>query len=167
MLTLCWIQMHIPYQQEVLAFIFIFQKMVFLWPPSLKWHHKQTKIMFQFTKFNLSDRIYPIGYTYIRIEDIPRPRQILRAVKGRAIWWDKKPCSFMPANDSNTNHVITILIHSDKTHFQNVFVTLLRTWRRRCFYGINAMILMLQIFDVTANENMRYKCNELEFKTSG
>ena len=26
------------------------------------------------------------------------------------------------------------------------------------------MILMLQIFDVTANENARYKRNELEFK---
>ena len=33
---------------------------------------------------------------------------------------------FMPANHSNTNCVITILIHSDKTRFQNVFVTLLR-----------------------------------------
>ena len=33
---------------------------------------------------------------------------------------------FMPANHSNTNHVITILIHSDKMRFQNVFVTLLR-----------------------------------------
>ena len=33
---------------------------------------------------------------------------------------------FMPANHSNTNRVIiTILIHSDKTLFQNVFVTLL------------------------------------------
>ena len=32
----------------------------------------------------------------------------------------------MPANHSNTNRVITILIHSDKTLFQNVFVTLLR-----------------------------------------
>ena len=32
----------------------------------------------------------------------------------------------MPANHSNTNRVITILIHSDKTCFQNVFVTLLR-----------------------------------------
>ena len=36
-------------------------------------------------------------------------------------------------------------------------------WRRRCFHGINAMILMPQIFDVTANENARYKRNELEF----
>ena len=32
----------------------------------------------------------------------------------------------MPANHSNTNRVITILIHSDKTLFENVFVTLLR-----------------------------------------
>ena len=35
-------------------------------------------------------------------------------------------------------------------------------WRRRSFHGINAMILMLQIFDVSANENARYKRNELE-----
>ena len=39
-------------------------------------------------------------------------------------------------------------------------------WRRRCFHGINAMILMPQIFDVTANENARYKRNELEFYIS-
>ena len=31
----------------------------------------------------------------------------------------------MPANHSNTNRVITILIHSDKTHFQNVLVMLI------------------------------------------
>ena len=31
----------------------------------------------------------------------------------------------MPANHSNTNRVIAILIHSHKTHFQIVFVTLL------------------------------------------
>ena len=36
-------------------------------------------------------------------------------------------------------------------------------WRRRCFHGINAMILCRQIFDVTANENARYKRNELEW----
>ena len=36
-------------------------------------------------------------------------------------------------------------------------------WRRRCFHGINAMILMPQIFDVTANENALYKRNELEY----
>ena len=34
---------------------------------------------------------------------------------------------FMPANHSNTNRVITILNHSDITHFQNVFVMLLRS----------------------------------------
>ena len=70
-----------PSQREVLAFIFIFRKVVFLLPPSHKWHHKQTKIMFQITKFTLSDRIYPIECTYIKIEDILLPRQIRRAVK--------------------------------------------------------------------------------------
>ena len=53
----------------------------------------------------------------------------------------------MQANHSNTNRVITILIHSDKTLFQNVFVTLLRrvakdvtslrlSWHKR--YDFNA-----------------------------
>ena len=53
----------------------------------------------------------------------------------------------MPANHSNTNRVITIRIHSDKTHFQNVFVMLLRhvakdvtssllSWHKR--YDFNA-----------------------------
>ena len=73
---------------------------------------------------------------------------------------------FIPANHSNTNRVITILIHSDKTLFQNVFVTLLRrvakdvtssllSWHKH--YDFNAAI-----FDVTANEKARYKRNELE-----
>ena len=39
---------------------------------------------------------------------------------------DRKMIQFMPANHSNTNRVITILIHSDKSHFQNVFAMLLR-----------------------------------------
>ena len=39
---------------------------------------------------------------------------------------DRKMIQFMPANHSNTDCVITILIHSDKMLFQNVFVTLLR-----------------------------------------
>ena len=50
--------------------------------------------MIQITKFTLSDRIYPIERTYMRIEDLLRPRQILRAVKVRAIWLGKEPCSF-------------------------------------------------------------------------
>ena len=58
MLTFCLIQMDIPKQHEVLAFIFIFQKAVFLLPPSHKGHHKQIKIMFQSTKFTRSYRIY-------------------------------------------------------------------------------------------------------------
>ena len=56
MLTFCWIYMHISYKHEVLAFIFIFQKVVYLRPPSHKWNHKQTKIIFHITKFTLSDR---------------------------------------------------------------------------------------------------------------
>ena len=53
---------------------------------------------------------------------------------------------FMPANHSNTNRVITILIHSDKTHFQNVVMLLRRVakevtssllaWQKR--YDFNA-----------------------------
>ena len=43
------------------------------------------------------------------------------------------------------------------------YVALLRMWRRRCFHGINTMILWPQILDVTANENARYKHKELEF----
>ena len=72
----------------------------------------------------------------------------------------------MPANHSNTNRVITILIHSGKTRFENVFVMLLRrvakgvtssllSWHKR--YDFNAAN-----FDVIANENARYKRNELE-----
>ena len=56
---------------------------------------------------------------------------------------NRKMIQFMPANHSNTNGVITILIHSDKTHFQNVFIKLLRhvakdvlSWHKR--YDFNA-----------------------------
>ena len=38
---------------------------------------------------------------------------------------NRKMIQFMPANHSITNRVITFLIHSDKTLFQNVLVTLL------------------------------------------
>ena len=55
----------------------------------------------------------------------------------------------MPANYSITNSVIAILIHPDKTHFHNVFITLLRrvakdvtssllSWHKRYdFYSAN------------------------------
>ena len=75
----------------------------------------------------------------------------------------------MPGNHSNTNRIITILIHLIKRIFKTfslcyyMYIALLRTWRCRCFHGINAMILMSQIFDVIANENAHYKCNELEW----
>ena len=86
---------------------------------------------------------------------------------------DHKMIQFMPANYSNTDHVITILIHSDRMLFQNVFITLLRliqqnkdvtssllSWHKR--YDFNAAN-----FDVTANENARYKRNELKYKIVG
>ena len=38
---------------------------------------------------------------------------------------DRKMIQFMPAKDSNTNCIITILIHSAKTRFENVIVMLL------------------------------------------
>ena len=38
---------------------------------------------------------------------------------------NRKMVQFMPANHSNTHQVITSLIHSDKTLFQNVFVMFL------------------------------------------
>ena len=43
---------------------------------------------------------------------------------------DRKMIQFMPANHSITNRVIAILIHSDKTLFQNVFryVAMLRCY---------------------------------------
>ena len=60
---------------------------------------------------------------------------------------DRKMVQFMPANHSNTNRVITILIHSAKTRFENVVVMLLRrvandvtssllSWHKR--YDFNA-----------------------------
>ena len=72
----------------------------------------------------------------------------------------------MPANHSNTNRVITVLIHSDKTHFQNFFVMLLRHVAKDVTlslpHGINALILMPQMFDVIANEDAHYRRNALE-----
>ena len=96
------------------SFYFHFQKVVLLLLPSDKWHHKQTKITFHITKFTLNDRKYPIiiwiyalylqrlvlihrniceskviqfrfECTYIRIEGILCPGQIIRAVKVWAI----------------------------------------------------------------------------------
>ena len=58
---------------------------------------------------------------------------------------------FMPANHSNTNRVITILIHSDKTHFQNVFVMLLR----RVAKDVTSSLLLL---------HKRYDFNAANFR---
>ena len=79
---------------------------------------------------------------------------------------DRKMIQFMPANHSITNRVITILIHSDKTLFQNVFVTLLRRVAKdvtsSLLSGHKRYDFNAANFDVTANENARYKRNELE-----
>ena len=91
----------------------------------------------------------------------------MRQRSGKTGIYDRKTIQCMPANHSNTNRVIIILIHSDKAHFQNVYVMLLRpvakdvtssllSWHKR--YDFNAAN-----FDVIANENARYKRNELEF----
>ena len=65
-------------------FIFILQKVVLLLPLFHQWHDKQTDIMFHTTNFILSDRIYPIECTILRIEGILW--HILWAAKDRAIW---------------------------------------------------------------------------------
>ena len=51
--------------------------------------------------------------------------------------------------------------HFFKSFSVRCYVALLWIRRRHCFLGINAMVLMPRIFDVTANENARYKRNEL------
>ena len=58
------------------------------------------------------------------VANLVLPRRVSGAVI--RVICDRKMIQFMPANHSNTNRIITILIHSDKTLFQNVFVTLLR-----------------------------------------
>ena len=68
----------------------------------------------------------------------------------------------MPANHSNTNRVITILIHSAKTLFQNVFVTLLRHVPKDVTSSLLSRHKCYDFNDDTANENARYKRNELE-----
>ena len=79
------------------------------------------------------------------VANLVLPRRVSGAVKH--VFCDRKMIQFMPANHSNTNRIITILIHSDKTHFKNVFVMLLRrvaidvtssllSWHKR--YDFNA-----------------------------
>ena len=58
---------------------------------------------------------------------------------------DRKMIQFMPANHSNTNCVITILIHSDKTRFQNVFVMLLRRVAKDVTSSLKRPVISLPI----------------------
>ena len=77
--------------------------------------------MFQITKFTLSDRIYPIERTYMRIEDLLRPRQILRAVKVRAIWLGKEPCSFNFMEKGQIYFGFWYSLYLFKLHVLNLF----------------------------------------------
>ena len=61
---------------------------------------------------------------HFTVANLVLPRRVSGAAKKGIC--DRKMIQFMPANHSNTNRVITILIHLDKTRFQNVFVMLLR-----------------------------------------
>ena len=72
----------------------------------------------------------------------------------------------MPKNHSNTNRVITILIHSDKTRFRNVLGTLLRRVTKDVFSSLLAChkCYDCRIFSTSKQiKNARYKRNALEF----
>ena len=81
--------MHRFLSTESLNVYFHFPESRILWPPSNKWHDKQTTIMFHITNITLSDRIFPIECTYVRIESLLWLKQILLVVKVRAIWKGK------------------------------------------------------------------------------
>ena len=66
--------------------------------------------------------------------------------------------------------VFTILIHPAKAHFQHIFSTSLCHFAKDVTSllisrNINTMILMPQILDITANENVRYKRNDIKYDT--
>ena len=77
MLTFWWIPMLLSEQQEVLGGIFIFQKVVFLLPLPINGIITDQNYA---SYYKISDRIYPIECTYIRIEGLMWSREILRAV---------------------------------------------------------------------------------------
>ena len=92
------------------------------------------------------------------VANLVLPRRDSGAVNGYLRSYICKMIQFMPANHSNTNRVITIHIHSDKTLFKNVFVTLLRrvakdvtssllSWHKR--YDFNA---------ANCRRNSQWKC---------
>ena len=71
MLTFCWILLdsnaHILTTGSFSVY-FQFTESRIVITPSHKWHHKQAKIIFLITKFTVSEGIYAIECTYIRIE---------------------------------------------------------------------------------------------------
>ena len=98
------------------------------------------------------------------VANLVLPRRVSGAVKrvfSTVKWYNLCPQIFQ--SQVLLSPFLFILINALSKRFSlRCYVALLRTWRRRCFHGINAMIIMPQIFNVTANENARYKRNELE-----
>ena len=72
---------------------------------------------------------------HFMVANLVIPQRVSGAVK--RVFATVKMIQFMPANHSITNRVITILIHSDKKLFQNVYVTLLR----RVAKGVTSSLL--------------------------
>ena len=72
----------------------------------------------------------------------------------------------MAANHSNTNRVITILIQSAKTYFQDIFVMLLghviKDMTSSLFSWHKCYDFILQNLVLLVNEIVHYKYNELE-----
>ena len=86
-----------------------------------------------------------------QVKMFPDTNHVIQTWCGKTGICGRKMIQFMPANHSNTNYVITLLIHSDNTRFQNVFVMFRR---RRCFHGINAMIFNAANF----RRHSQWKC---------
>ena len=69
--------------------------------------------------------IIPLTHSVFMFGTIEETPSIIRTGCKTGIC-DRKMIQFMPANHSNTNRVIAILIHSDTARFQKVVVILLR-----------------------------------------
>ena len=75
--------------------------------------------------------------------------------RGSFLYDEKWPLGrFSTANHSNTNRVVTILIHSDKTLFQIIFVMLLR----RVSKDVTSSLLLLhKRYDFNATNFRRHR----------
>ena len=96
------------------------------------------------------ERFAGINFT---VPNLDLPQCVSGVVAGEIGICDSKTIQLMQAIHSNTNRVIVTLIHC-------TFFTLLRRFAKNvnhtchhCFYDINTMILMTQIFDAIDNGN--------------